>query len=59
VRTRRLGTFVTYAIVDRRVADIVRLGDDLAVLHARALGHCLVIAAEVEVGRAEQPCTPP
>jgi DNA-binding transcriptional ArsR family regulator len=46
VRTRRDGTFIYYAIADPRVAELVTLGEELAVSNSEGLEHCPIIAAE-------------
>lgn len=46
VTTRRHGTFVYYRLADREVADLVRLGEELASKKASGLRSCPVVASE-------------
>jgi len=46
VQTRRHGNFIYYAVADRRVADLVRIGEELAAANADELAHCDVLQQE-------------
>lgn len=46
VQTRRHGNFIYYAIVDQRVADIVRIGEALAAPNVRKLARCDILQQE-------------
>lgn len=46
VQTRRHGNFIYYAVADRRVADLVRIGEELAGANAEELAHCDVLQQE-------------
>lgn len=46
VHTRREGSFIYYAITDSRVAEVVRLGESLALARSEQLESCVVIEQE-------------
>ena len=46
VATRRAGKYVYYRVADPRVAELVRLAQELLVDNARAVASCAVIARE-------------
>ncbi|HEX6508059.1 MAG TPA: metalloregulator ArsR/SmtB family transcription factor [Chloroflexota bacterium] len=49
VTVRRQGTFLYYALADARLADLLRLGSDVAQPSADAMVHCPVLREEREV----------
>lgn len=48
VTTRRAGTFIYYTLADDRIAELVRVGTELARAREDRLNSCAVVAAERE-----------